>query len=276
MQALQDIATRVYQSAREADGADGWGEDQDPAAVRDALIVPEPDPLPDCPLCRNFRKIRLDVEVGDPRFGKLFDCPKCAPHLEHQRQQRRWAQLAPRLDQYGIIPRADATFESFNLGGRSESVRKAFDSSLRFAELSGVWLVLYGESGTGKTHLAMAVANAVRARRQTCLLATVPGWLDLLKSGFDSGDFEELMDLSLKADYLIFDDLGTQKATDWAYERLFHVLNTRYNERKPVLITMNLVPSVLDMRLSSRMMDKTLCKIIHVVDSDYRPQKGAR
>lgn len=280
MQALQELAADVYrkaqQTAQEPGAWDDWTDKYDMRAYEEQAVENEGDGLPDCDVCRNLRRVKLDVHVTDARFGQLLDCPRCAPYLERQRQYKRWEQLSPRLDQYGIIPRKDSTFDCFRIDERSESVRTAYQAARAFAQKSAAWLVLYGESGTGKTHLAMAVANEVRARHQTCLLATVPGWLTLLKSGFKDGSYEDLLNLSLRADYLILDDLGTQKETDWSYEQLFHVLNTRYNERKPLMVTMNMVPSVLDMRLSSRLMDRGLCKILHVVDSDYRPMKGAQ
>jgi len=138
------------------------------------------------------------------------------------------------------------------------------------------WLLLTGPARTGKTHLAMAVANYCRQAEEprTVMLVTAPGLLDLLRSGYDRGDFDELLGLTKFVDILIIDDLGMQSGTEWAQERMFEIVNHRYNRRAALMVTTNASPEMIDPRIRSRFNDRELCRVVKVADTDYRPKKG--
>lgn len=104
-------------------------------------------------------------------------------------------------------------------------------------------LLLFGTNGTGKTHLAAALVLAARAKRKTALLATVSEFLDSIRETFDrfGGETESgLFDSLVSVDLLALDDVGKQPPTPWASERLFELVNRRYNELKPTIVTTNL------------------------------------
>jgi DNA replication protein DnaC len=141
-----------------------------------------------------------------------------------------------------------------------------------FAENPKGWLVLSGPSGCGKTHLAAAIANECVSLGVPTLFLTVPDLLDSLRAAFDSEDtnYEDRFDQIRDAGLLVLDDLGTQHATEWAREKLFQILNYRYINHLPVVLTTNLPLDEIDGRLRSRLSDPELVTHVLMQAPDYR------
>jgi DNA replication protein DnaC len=144
------------------------------------------------------------------------------------------------------------------------SLEKAFKASMDFAEHPRGWLVLIGEHGTGKTHLAAAIGNHCQSLGERVLFVVVPDLLDHLRSTFSPSSsvsyddrFEEVRSIPL----LILDDLGTQSATPWAREKLYQIVNHRYSASLPTVITSSYKLEEIDAGIRSRMLDRRLCMI---------------
>lgn len=265
MDNVADVAARVQAQTQQS--GTGWDLPQRVTPAQD-------DGLQDCDVCGNLRWIRYDVPVTDSRFGKLFPCPHCgaAQRIEEQRYQR----LIERIDTYGITPNPDQTFETLTVQGRPDSLRSAKRAAMHFAQSDGgLWLILHGPVGTGKTHMAMAVVNTLRARHKTVLFVEAPGLLDLLRSGYDRGDYDQLMETCKTVDYLLIDDMGTEQLTPWAKDKLYQIVNYRYRQTPPLalMITMNEDPRNLDSRLASRLADRH-ARTLRVTGGDYRRTRG--
>lgn len=268
MRAIGDIKLQVMETVSTMGAVlrdpvfDSW----DPGNLAD-------DRMPHCAVCNDKRWVMCDAPGGDPNHGAYGPCRACKPHQNRRRKMDLYEQMSRRVDQYGIRLRADCTFDSLLLTGRPAVLRTARDAARGFANTHDQWLVLWGPVGTGKTHLAMAVANDCRARYETTLLADLPGLLDLLRSGYESDDYNAIMDLVQTVDYLLLDDIGTERTTDWGAEKLYQIINNRYNAQLPMMLTMNERPDVaLTPRLASRVMD-VQSTIINLVGSDYRMER---
>jgi DNA replication protein DnaC len=113
--------------------------------------------------------------------------------------------------------------------------------------------LLVGGPGTGKTHLAAAAMN--HRGLDEAYFWSVPDFLAWIKRMvFDQGrDLEAvLQDYRTKDFLLVLDDLGVENQTEWAHEQLYRVLNARYEEELPTIITSNHPLEHLDSRLVSR------------------------
>jgi DNA replication protein DnaC len=75
---------------------------------------------------------------------------------------------------------------------------------------------------------------------------------------------------------LILDDLGAQSSTPWAQEKLFQILNYRYNAKLATVITSNLTLDDHEARLRSRMLDPAICNYLLIQASPYRLESGTR
>ena len=155
------------------------------------------------------------------------------------------------------------------------SLHDALNTSREFADHPSGWLIFLGAYGCGKTHLAAAIANRRVERQLPVLFVVVPDLLDYLRASYAPDSpvtYDERFDQVRNVEMLILDDLGTQNATPWAAEKLYQILNYRYNAELPTVITMNQSLEDLDPRLTSRLRDQNLVHIIPIYASDHRVQ----
>lgn len=75
---------------------------------------------------------------------------------------------------------------------------------------------------------------------------------------------------------MILDDLGTQNATPWAREKLFQVLNYRYETRLPTVITTSSSLDEIDPRIRSRMLDERVCRLYKIIVPAYKSQAAPK
>ena len=100
-------------------------------------------------------------------------------------------------------------------------------------------LVLTGPVGVGKTYAGYAVLNALIQRGLPGVAETVPNVLDTLRATQLSEKGHELLHALQQIPALLLDDLGAHRDSAFVLERLFMVINQRYNEMLPTIVTMN-------------------------------------
>ncbi len=170
-----------------------------------------------------------------------------------------------------LEPFRDKTFENFD--SSITGVSSAFKRALDYANHPTGWLILFGNYGCGKTHLATAIANKVLNGNCEVLFTVVPDLLDHLRSTFGPTSevaYDERFEQIRNAKLLILDDLGTENATPWAKEKLYQIINHRYNYALPTVITSNRDPESIDARIRSRMNDVVLSEQFLIEAGDYR------
>lgn len=145
------------------------------------------------------------------------------------------------------------TFENFDLA-LNPGMREACNQCQRLTTGDAWCALLAGEYGTGKSHLAIATINAIGVNNG--YFWKVPDFLEWLREKA-YGDEKFPIDTLLRGYrggqfLLVFDDYGTEKATDWASEQLYRVLDSRYDLRLPTIITTNQPVNRIDGRIISR------------------------
>jgi DNA replication protein DnaC len=179
-------------------------------------------------------------------------------------------------------------FDNFNYAG-NPSLDAAHQAAWSFAGTPEGWLVLAGVVGCGKTHLAAAIKNERDEHGSQTLFKTVPDLLDYLRATYapDSNvTYDRGFDAIRNAEVLILDDYGAHSSTPWAEEKLFQLLNYRFNARFPTVITTNQpldrntassgAPSQ-ELRILSRLLDPDLSTVCRIDAAPYkRPQLAGR
>lgn len=145
-------------------------------------------------------------------------------------------------------------------------------------------LYIFGQVGSGKTHLACGIANELIKGGVEVLFVVVPDYLDEIKHSWDQGsDYseKEILDSAREVEVLIMDDLGAHNYSEWTKGKIYTILNYRVNNGLPTVITSNLeyheTEDYLDYRISSRLIE--LCRpiLLQVNKSeDIRLQKIIR
>lgn len=237
-----------------------------------ATASPTRDQAATCPRCGGVGFYRRDVPVGDPDFGRAIPCDCQVAAREQSRLER--LREASNLGQLSRM-----TFESFVPEGYGllpqvrDNLRRVFEAARDYAQKPGGWLLLKGRYGCGKTHLAAAIANYQLAQGRTVIFSVVPDLLDFLRAAYRPDaelPYDEQFDAIRNAPLLVLDDLGTQSSTPWAQEKLFQLLNHRYNAQLPTVITTNRELEEIDARLRSRLADTDLCQVLTILAPDFR------
>jgi DNA replication protein DnaC len=237
-----------------------------------ALAVPPTTPRGFCQKCKGAGYLRQDVPFGHPGFGKLIECEcKVADKREKRRRQLR--------DMSNMDAFRTQTFASFN--PRVPGVQEAYQVAIEYARNPRGWLLLIGPNGCGKTHLAAAIANQSVESECVVLFAVVPDLLDHLRAAFAPNAtevYDQLFSKMREAEVLVLDDLGAQQSSPWANEKLFQLLNYRYNMGMPTVITANQRGlQGIDERIGSRLTDVSIVTRVHLDRSrDYRPHHPGR
>lgn len=153
-----------------------------------------------------------------------------------------------------------STFESFLDRNGSETAYKVAVKYVKtFKEWNGESLMLWGEPGNGKTHLAAAIVNELSKKGYIVVFQSVPELLQRIRSTFNSENKEnetQIMRALLECDLLILDDIGAEKTTEWVEEKLFNIIDGRYRKELPTLYTSNLEPKELKNQVGKRSYDR--------------------
>ena len=249
----------------------------DPPGRRRRPPRAEAEPAPVCPICGGQGFVLLDVPMGHPDFGKAVPC-SCT--MDDRRTRR--LHMLERMGTLEMLQRM--TFANFIAEPahlppeQAFTLRKAMEVAQRFAADPKGWLLLSGSVGSGKTHLAAAIANVRLDAGEPVLFLVVPDLLDHLRATYAAGSeitYDELFEQVRNAPLLILDDLGTQSSTPWAQEKLFQLLNHRYNAQLPTVITTNQRVDDFDARLRSRLLDLQLVIHLQIRAGDFRTGKSA-
>ncbi len=245
-----------------------------------------------CTICGGIGLVTKDVPVEHPDFGKAFPCVCQADKVKSRR-----AENLRKVSNLGAF--ADKIFSTFQidyalLSEDQQYMREAFpdisdgrnlteeqqryvniaaERAHRYAENPRGWLLFRGSYGTGKTHLAAAIANRRLELNEPVLFITAPDLLDYLRSTYGPTSeigYDERFEQFRTATLLILDDLGAESQTPWALEKLYQLFSYRHTNRLPTVITTNKAPETFDPRIYSRIVDKSLTDSISLEIPDRR------
>lgn len=202
---------------------------------------------------------------------------------KYERQRREKSKIS-RLFSSACIPRVYErdTFADYTVTDENRDAVGAAKWVL--AGKGGIYL--YGARGTGKTKLAAIIANARISSARPVLFVSVPDLMADIRASFGGDKTAEVVEAVKESPFLVLDDLGAEKMTEWVGEQLFSIVNHRYNERLQTVVTSNYSPveiiqhmatidrtgKVLDDVQGQRIMSRIygMCERVEIRGRDYR------
>lgn len=225
------------------------------------------------------------------RPPRWIGCPKCSEEREverkrAEREKLRLKLLADRIARSGIPQRrfSEATLDSYtatNPGQREAlAVAKGYASNFRKTLECGKSLLLLGNVGNGKTHLAIGIAYEAMEQGAEAIFTTAADMIGRVKAtwGQRGGDSEaQVIQRFASVDLLVFDEVGSIKCAGREREILLAILGGRHNAVLPTIFTANLtadeLPSYLSDQIVSRLRESASQMVVFDW-GDYRPIKG--
>ncbi|MDD4860242.1 MAG: ATP-binding protein [Dehalococcoidales bacterium] len=223
----------------------------------------KPSPNADCPLCKGAGFVYPQLASGKPDYSRVVPCLCTQKDLDKDKQAR-----LQRYSNLGSLERS--TFDNLEPKGRSgspsrqEQFARAYNAARAFTAEPKGWFIISGTSGSGKTHLAAAIANERTRQGNPALYLSAPDLLDHLRSAFSPGSempYDEFFEKVRNAPLLVLDDLSAQTGTPWAKEKLDQLLTYRFNSELPTVIVLQSPPEQFEDRLRTRLADTRLCRI---------------
>ena len=218
-----------------------------------------------CGECSDRGWVTTNAAVGDPDFGRAIACTCQQQGKENGSYKRLLA-----YSNLGSLSRF--TFEKVepervNVTASRLSYKQAYEAAFAFASKPSGWLVIRGPHGSGKTILAAAVSKKCLDSAQVVFFSHVPDLLDHLRAAFgpsSEAESSKLFDLVKSTPILILDELGNHSTAPWAREKLAQIVNHRYIEELPTVVTSAFPLDALDAYLSARLRTPGLSCVVEI------------
>lgn len=224
-----------------------------------------------CEVCQGAGAYKKDYPPEHPDYNRVFYCESCAAGRALIAQVQRLRQKA----MYRFLPAggsayADWTLQSFTALCRRMGILAKKQSAIKMVQdymdngqatitrpdgetFPAWWLFLYGPVGSGKTGLAVPIANWKAQQGEAVLVIEVSEMLRHFRAAFhpeNAVPFDTQFEAVRDVGFLVLDDLGAENATDWAREQLYLILNYRLQCNLPTVITANYTLDELAVKLS--------------------------
>lgn len=223
------------------------------------------------------------VELFGRKFVIQFRCGCEWREVEEQIREAQERHRRDRIEHLFSVSRlgdrfAQCRFDTFEKRPGTEKAlqvcRKYADT---FDQAEGIGVLLWGNPGTGKSHLAAAVCHALLHKGYTVVFQSVPELLGRLRDSYRDGANESergIMRALMDADLVVLDDLGAEKLTDWTLDTLFRIVDGRYRAKRAMIVTTNLDPQTLTAYVSEKIVDRFAeCLVfVRVHGTSYRQQ----
>ena len=171
-------------------------------------------------------------------FWKQYDSKQ-----NEKEKQRKYREIINKIYKEGCIKRKLKYFDfvNFNI---NEDNQEALTPLIKYTHLCTEnkvkdGIIIYGSIGYENTHLAASIANEIIRNKKIALLERTSSITDRIKESFNKTITTEskIMELYSNVDMLIIDDFGSETISKWALEKLYRIINNRYENELPIVIT---------------------------------------
>lgn len=203
-----------------------------------------------CGKCGQRREKKIEFDFGKGPVSRIvgIQC-RCGAEEERQRAEQIKVQQEAERRTHSLMDPAfkDCYFSEFKKTRENEenfSICRNYAENFDACKASGYGLLMTGPVGTGKTYAASCVSNHILSSGHSVLFTNMPRILSRIES--DRQAEENLLERLKTVDLLVLDDIGAERTTSYAAEKMFAVVDARYRAKRPIIVTSNL--SIQDMQ----------------------------
>ena len=171
------------------------------------------------------------------------------------------------------------TFEAWDHNQGSEKIYKVcskYTNNFKAIKEKNIGLFIYGKPGNGKTYSVSCIANALLGKGVPVICVGINQLLSRIKESYNKYGHEaesDILKALANADLLIIDDLGTEQENEWSQSRIYSIIDARYRNELPLIVTTNIDIKELEKRYPTRTFDrlKEMCTpVLNDMDSVRR------
>lgn len=242
------------------------------------------DGLVYCGKCGSRKQLR--VKFGDKTHVVRCVCKCESKELEEKKKQEEYEEQMRRINRLKEASMMDkkyreVTFDKYEV---REENKKVFEMAKKYADRfqdmykKNQGLLLYGPVGTGKSFTAACIGNYLLDNAKPVIMTS---FVKILQDIWENDREAEYITILNSASLLIVDDLGTERETDYALEKVYNIIDSRVRANKPMIITSNLELNDMmeceDIR-KKRIYDRILecCYPMYVGGKSFRMMKAAQ
>lgn len=242
------------------------------------------DGLVYCGKCGSRKQLR--VKFGDKTHVVRCVCKCESKELEEKKKQEEYEEQMRRINRLKEASMMDkkyreVTFDKYEV---REENKKVFEMAKKYVDRfqdmykKNQGLLLYGPVGTGKSFTAACIGNYLLDNAKPVIMTS---FVKILQDIWENDREAEYITILNSASLIIVDDLGTERETDYALEKVYNIIDSRVRANKPMIITSNLELNDMmeceDIR-KKRIYDRILecCYPMYVGGKSFRMMKAAQ
>lgn len=196
----------------------------------------------DCPIYTWFC-MQDDCRNEDGRlFGQQIKAKKAASLKENTEKM---------FPQFGV-PKKYYDYRLTNYRGHDELIKKCW----KYLKKPDKSIFIHGNTGTGKTHIAVAILRELIVRgEKDMIFKSMPELMNELRWSFRDDTEMSEKDLILRYSHigsLVLDDFGSERTTEYSYDTIYSIIDFRVREMKPTIVTSNLSPQEIEKNIGAR------------------------
>ena len=213
-----------------------------------------------CPKCGTRQVMEVELFGRKRKVPVMCKCKQEEYEKQKEEEEKKQRQLRlEKLRKYSLMDQRfeQCTFENFQIDENNEKLYKlatSYCNKWQEMKKKNVGFLFWGPPGTGKTYLSFCIANRLLENLIPVIAISSIGILNRIKETYNSygkeGEVEVINSLK-NASLLIIDDLGAENGTDWAKEKLYEIIDSRYRDAKPMIVTTNLTKEQLKEKLTT-------------------------
>lgn len=244
------------------------------------------------------------VEIIESSKGIQFKCKKCGRKIKttdseyqivlcpcefekrdkeyHEKEiEKQEERFYKKIENSGLPYRFfDADFENVILDDMPKSFLSAMEILKKYVEEievnknSGLGLYVYGDVGRGKTYMTACVLKELLKRNEQCLFTSFFDIYEELKECYRRKlSTKPIVEKYIGYKFLFIDDFGKERFTEWANEIVFQIINKRYNQMRPTILSSNnSLVQCIDNGLEKAVADRITqtCEKVKIVGKNFR------